>query len=258
MAYIISNEQVAADVFVMKVAGQHAGRMGQFYMLRGDDGYRGDSFPLLSRPLSIHDRGDDYIAFLYRAHGRGTAILSRLAAGQQVLLEGPFGNGFPLLEECGRVALVGGGMGCAPLLLTARHYTAADIYLGFSGEMFVVDAFRQAVGSADRVQVMNSRQQSVLELLDPSRYDTILACGPAGMLRALAERTAAVNRHSMAQTVGSQGDTRLYISTEKHMACGIGACLTCTVQTNGGNRRTCVEGPVFAAEEVDWNDLTTV
>ncbi|ANF94867.1 dihydroorotate dehydrogenase electron transfer subunit [Paenibacillus bovis] len=258
MTRIISNEQIAPDVFVMKIAGSYKGRMGQFYMMRADDGYRGDSYPLLSRPLSIHDKGDDFIAFLYRVHGRGTAILSRMSAGQQVLLEGPFGNGFPVLDEPGRIALVGGGMGIAPLLLAARHYAQADIYLGFSGEAFAVESLRQAVESAARVKVMNSRHRSILELLEPGWYDTILACGPAGMLKALAECTAAANDAALHDSEGYPASTRLYISTEKHMACGIGACLTCTVRTTSGNRRTCVEGPVFAAEEVDWNDLTTV
>ncbi|MNC61919.1 Dihydroorotate dehydrogenase B (NAD(+)), electron transfer subunit [compost metagenome] len=55
------------------------------------------------------------------------------------------------------------------------------------------------------------------------------------------------------QTVGTS--SRLYISTERHMACGIGACLGCTIRTRTGNRRVCKEGPVFPVEEVEFDDL---
>ena len=43
-----------------------------------------------------------------------------------------------------------------------------------------------------------------------------------------------------------------FISLEKRMACGIGACLSCIVETKQGRKRSCVDGPVFDAAEVIW------
>ncbi len=303
---IVANEQVAPGIFRMTVAGQYRGEMGQFYMVRCDDGYRADSYPLLSRPISIHERKADQIVFLYRVHGRGTELLSRQLAGQCVLLEGPFGNGFPQLEEwqsrTKRIALVGGGMGVAPLLPVAQHYRHADVYLGYSGAAFAVESFQQVIAHREQLQVINDVRRSVLELVNVESYDCIMACGPAGMLQALAgqcgyidalpERAegGAINKHPVAtaeagnltseQTVGQAsvhdpitnsirmdtgtdttnsmkmlGRPALYVSIERRMACGLGACLTCTVRTHGGNRRTCQEGPVFRAEEVCWDEL---
>lgn len=319
MATIVANEQLAAGIFRMTVAGDYRGEMGQFYMVRCDDGYRADSYPLLSRPLSIHERGREGIVFLYRVHGRGTELLSRQMAGQHVLLEGPFGTGFPVVDVAKsngkRIALVGGGMGVAPLLPVAQHYRHADVYLGYSGTAFAVDSFKKTVVHSEQVQVMNDARRSVLELLDTGRYDCIMACGPAGMLRALAEQCGYIDtmsehihtewvskepmsHHSLAtasvwtateteQTSAEQAVVcsshmntsrmntsrintssmnienkmsmlqrpALYVSIERRMACGLGACLTCTVRTHHGNRRTCQEGPVFHAEEVCWDEF---
>lgn len=243
MGQIVSNIRLTDDIYRMTVAGTYAGKMGQFYMLRCDDGYRGDRYPLLSRPISIHDRSAEAITFLYRVHGRGTALLAELVVGQQVLLEGPFGNGFPQLAQPGRMALVGGGMGVAPLLPVLQNYRHAEVFLGYTGEPFAVEEYRQAAATPQQVRVMSHPTRSILEYVQPDHYDTVMACGPTGMLQALADQCT----HS-----------QLYISIEKRMACSIGACLGCTVRTAHGNRRTCQEGPVFPAGEVLWHELASL
>lgn len=63
--------------------------MGQFYMLRAWDNY-----PTLSRPISIHDIDENSITFLYKVVGEGTKIFSRLTPGDNIKLEGPYGNGY--------------------------------------------------------------------------------------------------------------------------------------------------------------------
>jgi len=83
---------------------------------------------------------------------------------------------------------------------------------------------------------------SIVEQVDPTLYANMFSCGPTPMLQALAMKTVDTS-------------SRLYISTERHMACGIGACLGCTMRTRGGNRRVCKEGPVFPVEEVEFDDL---
>ncbi|MFK4302077.1 MULTISPECIES: dihydroorotate dehydrogenase electron transfer subunit [unclassified Paenibacillus] len=230
MANVISNVALVPGIYMMKIEGTFKGEMGQFYMLRSGTGY-----PLLPRPISIYDIGDEDISFLYRVVGEGTHLFSQLQSGQEIQLEGPFGNGFPQVE--GSLALIGGGMGTAPLLLAAKHYPHAHVYLGFALQAFGVDAF-EAVAASVQVRVGGS----IVEKVDPHLYANMFSCGPTPMLQALAEKTE-----------GSS--SRLYISTERHMACGIGACLGCTMHTRGGNKRVCKEGPVFPVEEVDFDDL---
>ncbi|MBC8079735.1 MAG: dihydroorotate dehydrogenase electron transfer subunit [Gorillibacterium sp.] len=232
MTTIISNNQIASDIYVLTAEGDYQGEMGQFYMLRG-----WDQFPILSRPISIHDIGEGYISFLYRVVGQGTELLSRLKPGDSIGLEGPYGNGFPIIQ--GKVALVGGGMGTAPLYYAAKQLANADAYLGFSYEAFGVEEFREATGQT-KVNVGGY----IVEDFDPAGYEAVFTCGPLPMMRALSAKLQGTS-------------TKLYVSLEKRMACGIGACLVCSCATVNGNRKACTDGPVFLAEEVDMDDLNS-
>lgn len=228
MPNIQSNVQVAEDIYLLTVEGHFQGRMGQFYMLRA-----WSDFPLLSRPISIYDIGEGYIQFLYRAVGEGTNRLADRKAGETVQLEGPFGNGFP--EVTGRVALVGGGIGIAPLFFVSKQVHHADIFLGFSREAFQAEAFRPYARNLT-LQVGGF----IVDEIDVTRYDAILACGPHPMMKALAEKAE-----------GS--GVEVWISLEKRMACGVGACLVCSIMCHGGNKKACQDGPVFAAQEVNFD-----
>ncbi|MFF2911328.1 dihydroorotate dehydrogenase electron transfer subunit [Paenibacillus sp. NPDC057934] len=234
MATVISNERLAEGVFHLRVGGNHGGQMGQFYMLRAWGAY-----PLLSRPLSIHQVNDDGVEFLYHVVGEGTAILAGLNPGDTVNLEGPFGSGFPLVS--GKVALVGGGIGIAPLFYCAEKLPGSDVYLGFSREAFRTEAFSSRAASLT-VDVGGR----ILDSVDFNEYDHIFVCGPHPMLKSAQQKgTAAIE-------AGSK--TRVYLSLENRMACGIGACLVCSVSCRDGQRKACADGPVFLAEEVIFHD----
>ena len=127
MYKVIENRYVGEDMYLMRVEGKFEGKMGQFYMLRA-----WDKFPLLSRPISIHDIDDNSISFLYKVVGEGTQILSKVKTNETIKLEGPYGNGYEKVE--GKVALVGGGIGVAPLYLVAKNIENCDAYLGFRKE----------------------------------------------------------------------------------------------------------------------------
>ena len=138
MAEILQNEQVSDDFYLMKVKKENQAAMGQFYMLRAWNEY-----PVLSRPISVFDADPETVSFLYKVVGKGTEIFTKLKAGDEITLDGPHGNGFP--EVKGKIALVGGGVGIAPLYLTAKTLkkldpdTKVDIYLGFSGQPILTD-----------------------------------------------------------------------------------------------------------------------
>ena len=239
MGKIRSNKKVDQDFYLMTVEQENDARMGQFYMLRA-----WDTYPVLSRPISVFDADGQTVSFLYKVIGKGTKMLSELEAGEEITLDGPHGNGFPELAGKKKIALVGGGVGIAPLFLAAKTYKAADpkvqvdIYLGFSGEPILIDEYREV---ADNVTV--NVGGFVTDDIDPCAYDAICTCGPGIMMKVLYEKC---------QKVGATAP--LYVSMENRMACGIGACLVCTCKTSGGNKKVCKDGPVFLGSEVFGNE----
>ena len=233
MAEILQNEQVSDDFYLMKVKKENQAAMGQFYMLRAWNEY-----PVLSRPISVFDADPETVSFLYKVVGKGTEIFTKLKAGDEITLDGPHGNGFP--EVKGKIALVGGGVGIAPLYLTAKTLkkldpdTKVDIYLGFSGQPILTDRY-EAVADQVKVNVGGF----VTDDIDPREYDFILTCGPEIMMKVLYRKCRDL-----------KAKAPVYVSMENRMACGIGACLVCTCKTSKGNRRACKDGSVMLGNEV--------
>ena len=233
MAKILSNQALSQGFYLIKVRERNQVHMGQFYMLRAWGQY-----PVLSRPISVFDAVGETLSFLYRVVGEGTELLSKLEPGEELTLDGPHGNGFPLVK--GRVALVGGGAGIAPLYLAGKTLKAradveqVDAYLGFSGESILAEEYEKAAHSL-KVNVGGF----ITDDVDPREYDAILTCGPEIMMRVLYQKCRSL-----------KAKAPVYVSMEKRMACGFGACLVCTCQTDKGRRRVCVDGPVFLGEEV--------
>lgn len=229
MALILDQKAMGGDMFALTLSGVPEGGAGQFLLLHPP----AERDPFLPRPISLFDSYGDTAMVVYRVAGRGTALISRLREGDALRVTGPVGRGFPL--GAGPAVLIGGGIGIAPLHLLAKRLRAADpgrrivAYLGYSDRLFltgelaaVCDAVITDVGGfiTDRV---------------PTGAGTYYACGPEPMLRAAAAKL---------------GNERLYVSMERHMGCGVGACFACSIRTRDGNRRVCRDGPVFDAREV--------
>lgn len=198
----------------------------------------------LRRPFSIYDA--DYatneLSLLIKKVGCGTHALSKLSAGDTLNLVYPLGNSFSL-PAGPKALLVGGGVGIAPMLLMAKLLkekgfqpdvliggrTQNDIiepekYAPF-GEVFVTtdDGTMGEKGMVTQHSLFNEKVND---------YAAIYACGPDPMMKAVARVAASSNIFCQ-------------ISLENTMACGIGACLCCVVETIDGNKTTCIEGPVF-------------
>ncbi|NJB04592.1 dihydroorotate dehydrogenase electron transfer subunit, partial [Clostridioides difficile] len=148
--------------------------------------------------------------------------------------EGPYGNGYAKVD--GKVALVGGGIGVAPLYLVAKNIKNCDAYLGFREDVILEDEYKQVCNKV-YTTVGNT---FVTDIIDVEKYDYILTCGPTPMMEKLVKMVEGTK-------------TRIMVSLENHMACGVGACLVCTCKTNGGNKKTCKDGPVFWGEDVIFN-----
>jgi len=212
---------------------------------------------VLRRPFSVFDARDGALSILYKDAGHGTAVLKGAAPGETVSLIGPLGRGFP--AECGgrMPVLVAGGYGMAALHLLARALPRRGIAF-FGGktadDVLCVDEF-EALGWPVRIATEDGslgERGLVTAPLDewmkkpPREGVELFACGPMGMLRAIGERAIA-------------GGWKAWLSLDRHMGCGVGACLTCVQKIHAPDggwtwQRVCREGPVFESREIVWED----
>ena len=211
----------------------------------------------LRRPFSVFDAADGRVTLLYKTVGRGTAALNSAKAGDTIEVLGPLGHGFPLACE-GMALLVGGGYGVAPLHFLARRLVAGGmapervvLFVGgrTKADLLALDRFA-ALGIGVRTATNDGSEgekgfvtgpldDELARLRETGGRFELFACGPDGLLKEVAMR---------ATGTGSKG----WISMDRHMICGVGACYACIQKTVRGNSRCCIEGPVFAAADLVW------
>ena len=251
---ILRTEQLTEGIFRLTLNAPRiaaAARPGQFVMASC-----GPSLdPLLRRPFSIHQVSrDGQVQILFKVVGRGTDLLARTRPGENLSLLGPLGRGFSLQTD-GAICLVGGGMGIAPLLflasrlgeLSGGHRSPLVLLGARSGQELAPLAAGFAALGCDVLTATDDgslgHHGPVVDLLPDQlgRTDRVAVCGPFAMMAAVATLCRASN-------------TPCQVSLETHMACGLGACLSCTCgAADGGSRQVCKDGPVFWSEEVDWS-----
>lgn len=230
---------------------------GQFFMLRARP-----SGVLLGRPISVYLFDDQTLTFLILKKGKGTSELCAVNKGQLVDVLGPVGNSFPnpdsvMVKEAISsrkslsvnknkaltIAVVGGGIGVAPVAGFAQTLDSGsfDFYGCFRSSLYGLEGLdiraKKLVITTD--DGSHGIRGMLSDVFNPDLYDLVYACGPTPMLKYLKDTCESSRRNPI-----------VYLSLEQHMACGAGACLGCTIKTIHGNRRCCVDGPVFNAAEV--------
>lgn len=230
------NIEISKNIYKLVIKGNFEAKPGQFYMVRA---WKNE--PLLSRPISVHDCDEQGITFLYQKVGKGTEIFSKLKENDEIKLLGPSGNGFDVENIKGKVAVVTGGIGIAPMFYVAKSLKAfkVDLYAGFREDVYIVNKFEEYV---DNINISTEKGNMghkgyVTDMLKPEDYDLILCCGPEIMMNKVLN-------------MAKEKNVKIYVSMEKKMACGVGACLGCTCKTKVGNKRSCKDGPVFSGEEL--------
>lgn len=250
---LLKNTNINGEHFILEISWSgNAPLSGQFFMLRP---LRFGFF--LGRPVSVFEwQEENKIArFLIAKCGRGTDELSQSKPGDKIELTGPIGNTWanfiPASDK--KVALVGGGAGIAPLaaLLAERPDGEFHVFAGFKNSFSDKAEENAMLGTAlyaKRVLVSaeygNSEHKGrIVDFFDcdPNVYSAAFACGPQPMLITLKKKC-------------ERAGLPCFISMESRMACGVGACLGCTVKTTKGNRRCCADGPIFPAEEIIFNE----
>ena len=242
---------------------------GQFVMVR----LAGCDDPLIGRPLAMydvwHEDGEPAgIDFVYVVKGKLTTALAARSPGQTVDLWGPLGNGFsPRADD--HLVLVAGGIGQTPFLALAKQrlgkaaygvgaqpaqahrvtlcYGARSADLLAGVDDFVAAGMEVRVctddGSAGRHGLVTEELADVLAAA--SSNVRVLCCGPEPMMEQV---TKVCHRY------GAPCD----VSLETPMACGIGICFSCVAKVKQADgswdyKRTCVDGPVFDADSIDWD-----
>lgn len=228
-------------------------RAGQFVdvLCRAD----GSFDPLLRRPYSLArvDRRDDTCSILVRPYGRGSEWLVQQPVGTEIDVLGPLGNRFDVPGKATNLLMVAGGVGAAPLMMLTdnalAHGQAVTYLMGGMTEEALLPA-SVLPGEVEYVVATDDGSRGhhgyvtdlVLDYL--TWADEIFACGPEPMFHSL-------RRVILANRMGKR--PRVQVSVERTMACGLGACLGCVVETRSGMQASCVEGPVYDMDEVVWS-----
>jgi NAD(P)H-flavin reductase len=214
---------------------------GQFAMARVA-GYPVTFDPFLARPFSFYDHDGEAASLLFEVRGRGTMLLDD--ALDKIEVSAPLGRGFRINGGGGPVALLGGGIGVAPLKVLSRRLDALgvfhDVFLGFADARYAAVAREFPDAAVATVDGSVGVRGTVLDAApDLARYAAVYACGPNPMLAAVKRATG--------------GGAFCQLSVEERMGCGNGSCNGCVVPVrDGGYVRSCVEGPVFDAEALAW------
>lgn len=252
---LLSKEKIKVDVLKFKCLAPEIAKVavpGQFIELKVSKTFE----PFLRRPISIYniDKENQTIEFIFQVKGRGTKFLSQVKEGEELDVIGPLGNGVFEIKECKNIAIIGGGIGIFPLYELAKNsikQANTNIYLGFRSKEYVMleEEFKKVSNSLtittdDGTYGKNGYAIDYLKAdFDEKQIDGIFACGPLPMLQKVKEFAESKNVYCQ-------------LSLEQRMACGIGACMGCSVKLNLGNdtagyARVCKDGPVFEAEVVD-------
>lgn len=251
---IVENDILSDDVRCMVIDSPQIAMQaepGQFVMVKNENGGT-----FLRRPFGIADvdKESGRLLLIYRIAGKGTRELAALEPTMEISVEGPLGGGFRFdAVQDGKTLLIGGGVGVAPMIYTARYLAEKEpenkpvFLLGIrsEGELFWQDYLSEL--TEEIVVTTNDGTAGIkgfaIDALPDilAKYDIkhIKICGPTIMMEGLAK---------MAMEHGIE----CQVSLEKRMACGIGVCLGCTFEGKASGKRwkICHDGPVFPAEEV--------
>lgn len=250
-AQIDSVQEIAPSIYRLSFVSRTISAQvlpGQFVNIRVEDSF----YPLLRRPFSVFSADGDILSIIFNMVGVGTRLLSRKQKGQLVDVLGPLGSGlFPLQDDGYETAIiVAGGLGVAAFPLLTTRLPQSKKVISFVGARTASQIVRHGLREV-RVATDDGTegfQGTVVELLKTYlgehavRRPRLFGCGPTAMMRALRQ-------------FASEKEIPCYVSLECDMACGVGLCQGCPVESAGGGKKyrlVCKEGPVFDAQTIQF------
>lgn len=252
MFSIVEKRRLNDSMTLMSVEAPFIARKaqaGQFIILRVNE--YGERIPLT---IADYDREKGTITIIYQKVGKTTLLLDTLEVGDAILdFIGPLGKASEL-EGHKKVAVIGGGAGCAIAYPQAKALhnmgVQVDIIAGFrSKDIIILEEEMRAV--CDNLYLMtddgsNGHKGFVTAALQENidngaNYDFVIAIGPLPMMRAVCNLTKEQNIETM-------------ISMNPIMIDGTGMCGGCRVTVGGETKFACVDGPDFDGFQVDFDE----
>jgi len=245
---ILSQKQIAESMFLMEVKLPKMSmtiEAGQICMLQVSKGYD----LILRRPISFFkkDTKNKTISFLYDVIGKGTKRLAEMKKGDIINIQGPLGRSFDRKQKSKKILVVGGGIGIAPLQDLAEDLKKDNEITFLAGgrtrdhlnmlELFEKDIKILPATDDGSMGFYGNTAELMEELISKGeKFDIVYTCGPHPMMVAISK-------------IAQKNNIKCQVSLEERMACGVGACLGCSVpDSKGGMVKVCKDGPVF------WND----
>ena len=252
---IVKKEKIAENTFSFwfynKEISSHF-LAGQFLILRVIN--EGERIPLT---IADVDKEKNLVRIIFQVVGQTTQLLSELKEHQIILdVLGPLGHGFEIPDGTKSVLLVGGGLGIAPLFpkikeIAINHKLRADVILGArTKDLFIlvdeinkiasnVYLFTDDGSSGHKGLVTDGINFAVSQ---NNKYDFCIAIGPILMMKSVTELTKKLNIPT-------------YVSLNPLMIDGTGMCGGCRFLYGNETKFACVDGPVFNAFKVNFDDL---
>ncbi len=225
-------------------------KAGQFVILRLDE--EGERFPLT---IAAYDREKGTVTIMFQPAGKSTQMLSRMEPGEYLAdIVGPLGKPTNM-EGLKRVAVVGGGVGCAIAYPVAKGMfdegIEVDMIAGFKNQDLIILEDEMRAGCTNLYICTDDGSYGykgfttgkLAELIEGGRgYDEVVAIGPTVMMKFACVAT----RPYGVKTV---------VSLNPIMIDGTGMCGCCRVTVDGETKFACVDGPEFDGHLVDWDEL---
>ena len=227
----------------------HKAQPGQFIIFRATED--GERIPLT---IADYDREKGTVTIIFQIVGAGTMDLNALNEGDYIVdFVGPLGTPSHL-DGLKKVAVVGGGVGCAIAYPTAKklHELGAEVHsvVGFrSKDLVILEKEFEAV--SNRVVKMSDDGSwgekglvtNALEALikEGNQYDEVIAIGPLVMMKFVCKLT-------------KEYGIKTTVSMNPIMIDGTGMCGGCRLTVGGKTKFACVDGPDFDGQEVDFDE----
>ena len=252
MYRIVTKKILNPTVTLMEIEAPmvaHKAQPGQFIILRVDED--GERIPLT---IAGYDREKGTVTIIFQVVGATTVKLNHKAEGEAIQdFVGPLGNATHT-EGLKKVAVVGGGVGCAIALPVAQklHAQGCEVHsiVGFRTKDLVIleDEFRACShqmklmtddGSYGEKGLVTNALEALIQ--DGNRYDQVIAIGPLIMMK------------FTVQTALKYG-LKTVVSMNPIMVDGTGMCGGCRLTVGGKTRFACVDGPEFDGALVDFDE----
>lgn len=250
---ILEKELLSTNIYRMVVFAPHIAAKvlpGQFVILKKDE--KGERIPLT---VADYDRKKGTVTVIFQAVGASTIGFGEMQVGEKLQdFVGPLGKPSEL-DGHGRVAVIGGGLGCAIAFPQAKYLyhngTEVDLIVGFRNKDLIILEEEMRKNSSSLTILTDDGSNGAKGLVtdglrtmieNGANYDLVIAIGPPMMMKFVSLLTKEYHIPTI-------------VSMNPIMIDGTGMCGGCRITVGGEMKFACVDGPDFDGHQVDFDEL---